>query len=92
MQYPTIHLNGSSPETLAEGYRTVRYALEGAYNALSATAPHGRDYYPQGPDALRAATGEHAERLRAIEALIVQISKLEEHCRDAAEARTYTRS
>jgi hypothetical protein len=38
-------------------------AIEEAIKALRKCAPHGRDYYPQGEDAIAAAVKEHVCRL-----------------------------
>jgi hypothetical protein len=66
---PTIHLNGTSRDELHEGYRTALFALDAAINAVSATAPNGRDFYPQGPDAINAATREHLKRMNELQAM-----------------------
>ena len=47
MMKPSIHLNGSAPETLLEGYTEALRAVRDAIEKLAATAPHGRDYYTQ---------------------------------------------
>lgn len=62
MIFPTIHLNGTSREALAAPLREAHEKLGEALAALEACAPHGRDYYPQGPQALRAATREFIEQ------------------------------
>jgi hypothetical protein len=63
---PTVHLNGTSREELCLQLQRADDALLAAYEALSATAPHGRDYYPQGEDAIVKATAEHRSRLRRL--------------------------
>ena len=81
MTPPTIHLNGTSPERLAEQYGTAKIAVLRAIEALSATAPHGRDYYPV-PGALVQAQREHLNRLARLEAIQRELSALETHCYD----------
>jgi hypothetical protein len=63
---PTVHLNGTSREELCLLLDKANIALLAAYVAVSATAPHGRDYYPQGEEAFVKATAEHRSRLRRI--------------------------
>lgn len=43
---PCLHINGSSRGTLLEALQDAVNALQVAQEALGATAPHGRDYYP----------------------------------------------
>lgn len=44
---PTVHLNGSSRESLSSGYEKAANAVQAAMDALSETAPNARDYYVQ---------------------------------------------
>lgn len=76
MTIPTIHLNGTSRESLMDGFEAAYYALGKAYDVLKQTAPNGRDYYPQGPHALQQAADEHMARLRKIDEVRDEISEL----------------
>ena len=69
MLLPTIHSNGTSKAELVEGLCRASNALDLAYQALKACAPNGRDFYPQGAGALEAATAEHMDRLRRLDAV-----------------------
>jgi hypothetical protein len=69
MILPTIHLNGTSKAALVDDLCEASAAIDAAYQSLKKCAPNGRDYYPQGPDALKAATDEHMGRLRALDAV-----------------------
>lgn len=64
MRTPTIHMNGSSPEHLLKGLKEAYRAVGIAMRALDEAAPNGRDYYPQGYNAVEEATREH--QLRAV--------------------------
>ena len=69
MRTPTIHTNGSSPEHLLKGLKEAYRAVGIAMRALDEAAPNGRDYYPQGHNAVEEATREHqfrAVRLRSV--------------------------
>ncbi len=44
---PTVHMNGTSRDDLANGYKAVWRHLHRAKKALQEAAPHPRDYYPQ---------------------------------------------
>jgi len=66
MRKPTIHLNGSSQLSLAAGYEQAYHAIQAAIDAVSETSPNGRDYYPQGQNALTEAVAEHTARLSAL--------------------------
>ena len=76
MQLPTLHLNGTSGESLINALCEASSKLDDAYNALKQTAPNGRDYYPQGPEALTKATEEHRSRLRRLDAIKDEIDQL----------------
>jgi hypothetical protein len=76
MTLPTIHLNGTSKQSLVDGLCDASDALNTAYAALKQTAPNGRDYYTQGPQALAAAQDEHLDRLRRLDAIKAEIDAL----------------
>lgn len=62
MMIPTIHSNGDTQYTL---YRQCSDALEAVRRAEAAIQnmiPNGRNYYPQGIDALGKAMSEHFDR------------------------------
>lgn len=76
MRKPTIHLNGTSRNALADQLRDAAYALADAIGALAKAAPHGRDYYVQGAEAINEAIDEHnarLEKLRSVYAELVEI-------------------
>jgi len=81
MTAPTININGTSPERLAEQYGTAKIAVLKALDALGASEPHGRDYYHT-PGALAQAQREHLSRLARLEAVQRELSALEIHCYD----------
>jgi hypothetical protein len=76
MTPPTVHFNGTSRESLMDGYEAAWHALEKAYQAIKETAPNGRDFYPQGNAAMNAATEEHFARLRKVDEVKAEISEL----------------
>lgn len=59
MIVPTIHPNGTSREQLVAQLTAVTGHLEAARKALKNACPNGRDYYPQGPDAMEQAVKRH---------------------------------
>lgn len=63
MMIPTIHLNGTSREELIKQLLNASDALLVAIDKLGDASPHGRDYYPQGPDAFLKAHDEHIARI-----------------------------
>lgn len=76
MQLPTIHLNGTSKQSLIDGLCEASGAIGLAYASLKQTAPNGRDYYPQGPAALEAAIAEHNGRLLRLDAVMDEVDEL----------------
>lgn len=76
MMIPTIHANGTSKERLIESLTEASQALDLAYEAMNRTAPNGRDYYPQGQDAICDAQHEHSDRLRRLDKIKHEIDQL----------------
>ncbi len=55
-------------------------AVRAAEMALSMTAPNGRDYYPQGPEAIDRAISDHCARQAALASVFDQLQELSAHC------------
>ena len=86
MMTPTVHLNGTSKEEL---YRNLDDAVTAIFHALTAihnTGPNGRDYYPQGPDALSKAQAEHDFRINRMHEVRRKLYEMMETITDAEEA------
>lgn len=66
LELPVIHLNGTSKESLEEGYESAVRAVRKAIEALEDAGPNARDYYPQGDRSFRRAAEQHAERLKVL--------------------------
>jgi histidinol phosphatase-like PHP family hydrolase len=76
---PTIHMNGDKKETLLEGYCTAIHAVRAAAEAVQQNAhPNGRNFYPQGPDAIHRAIEEHIKRMVAIRGVLVELETMAE--------------
>lgn len=87
MLVPTLHLNGSSADALFEQARAVAEVLRLALDAMAYATPHGRDYYPQGPDALRQATEEHRLRCNKVAEVLKEYEELAKKIAKARDAR-----
>lgn len=62
---PSIHLNGTSRATLAEGYHNAYRKLLAFRDAFSAIEFNARDFYVQGPGAwTRACDQRNVQRQR----------------------------
>jgi hypothetical protein len=79
MTLPTVHLNGTSGDDLLLANREARRAVRVAYDALRETAPHGRDYYPQGDDAIQHAVDEYRSRLAALQGVMTELDAIARH-------------
>jgi hypothetical protein len=77
--FPTVHLNGTSRGELQTQLETALGALRSAIESLQDAAPHGRDYYVQGPLAYELATVEHVNRLTKLKAVAEDLQALLEH-------------
>ena len=82
MIFPTVHLNGTSKESLLAGYMHALEALHAAQDALGAAAPNPRDYYSQGGLAGYQAAREHAARYAILSNLIREIETIAEKVSD----------
>jgi len=76
MMKPTIHLNGTARAELFEGFMQAMATVDMAIDAVRKTHPHGRDFYPQGPDAIITATTEHSIRVSCLEAIRAELEEL----------------
>jgi hypothetical protein len=77
MQKPSIHLNGTHPKDM----------LRDAINDLSNTRPHGRDYYPQGENALYLAQEEHKIRMEKLQDVLAEVNELVTYCSSEVSKR-----
>jgi len=75
---PTVHLNGTSRRELLEQICTALTALQEAEAAVRRASPHGRDYYPQGEDAIGEALRQHTDRLLRLHAIYVELETIGE--------------
>lgn len=87
MTLPTIHRNGTAAQTLLDDLCEAMSALRTAAEKVQAAGPNGRDYYPQGPQAITQAQEEHASRLERIDAVRRELEALAEHVSRNGESR-----
>lgn len=73
---PTIHSNGTSRDELLRQMCDATDALHRAIEVLASAGPNGRDYYPQGPDAIKRATAEHQDRLSRLQSVQAELQEL----------------
>jgi hypothetical protein len=79
---PSIHINGTSAETLTEQYQDAYRAVQEAITVIQFSAPNARDYKickdPQGD--FYTAVMEHRERLRMLDVVAQQLLGLAQYC------------
>lgn len=73
---PTVHINGTSANSLQEQYVAAITAVRVALQALADATPHPRDYYVQDPDGFQQARTEHLDRLKRLMAVEDELSML----------------
>lgn len=76
MKVPTIHLNGTSRGELERQLADVGVAARNFIEALGEAAPNGRDYYPQGNDAIKEAIKEHCNRVDLVKKVLDEITEI----------------
>jgi hypothetical protein len=82
MQYPTLHLNGTSATDLLEQTLNATHAVSDAITKLEAAAPNARDYYPAGQDALLWASREYQSRIDRLVSVKNELMDIAEHICD----------
>lgn len=87
MRTPTIHMNGTPPEQLVEQLLKAYRAVDDAMSALAEAAPNGRDYYPQGPDAVQEATEEHWSRIKKLRSVYADLEEMVISVQDEIDER-----
>lgn len=79
MNFPTLHLNGTSAKDLLEGFERAHEALREAMEMVAQTAPNGRDFYVQPQGAFQAAVAEHESRMERLRDVRLELEALAEH-------------
>lgn len=87
MKVPTVHMNGTSRDELVEQLCKVSRQFNNLMAALLDAAPNGRDYYPQGDNALRDAQEERRADLKALDAMAKRYEALAETIADLPGGR-----
>lgn len=78
MKIPTIHLNGTSAQSLMDDLENAHEKIREAIQALSQCAPNGRDYYVQESGALVVAQEEHQARMSKLVSIKAELEALAE--------------
>jgi hypothetical protein len=73
---PTVHMNGTCRADLVAENMRAREALDKAIEALAQASPHGRNFYPQGDDAIVRAAKEHRDRLARLNSVLGEIDDI----------------
>jgi hypothetical protein len=76
---PTIHLNGTSPERLFEGYINAYRAVDAAIEALANIEFHSRDYYPQDDKAFELARAQRVEQFTKLREVRAELGEVAEY-------------
>jgi hypothetical protein len=76
---PTIHLNGTSPERLFEGYHKAFLAVNAAIDALADIEFHARDYYPQDDKVFGLARAQRVERFTQLREIRDELGAVAEY-------------
>jgi outer membrane protein assembly factor BamD (BamD/ComL family) len=79
MQLPIIHMNGTSAETLLDGYRNAMNKLQEAIDALGTVEFNARDYYVE-KGAWDRAVKERREQMAALRKVHEELTEIAVHC------------
>jgi hypothetical protein len=78
---PTVHLNGTSKESLLGGYCEAIAALHDAGRWLAAASPNERDYYVRW-GTFQPAIREHEARMNKLREIIKELETIAKHVSD----------
>jgi hypothetical protein len=77
LRIPTVHINGTSKESLMDQLRNAHTAISDAMDVLAKAAPHARDYYVQQDEtATNEATAQHRARLVKLQEVQAELYKM----------------
>lgn len=82
MTLPTIHSNGTSVQTLIDGYDAIDEALYRLTLKWNEVEFNARDYYPQGPEAWEDAMKERQKHSANLKALQDYLNAIRNHLYD----------
>lgn len=91
MTKPTIHMNGTSLERLIDDNQRSIDALRNAIETMAQTGPNGRDYYPQGGNAMEDAQNEHRARMQKVQDVMRELETIGEYLGDEEVKRMVRR-
>lgn len=66
IKLPTIHLNGTSKDSLMRGYESALKAIRHTLDEMDKIELNARDYYTQGPEAYREAREQFNEQYNSL--------------------------
>jgi hypothetical protein len=84
---PTVHLNGTSKETLMDQITDAAQALRLAMEAIREAAPNARDYYVQGPNAFQEVQRQHCARINRLADVYTEYMEIAEAIADQGKNR-----
>lgn len=84
MKAPTIHYNGTSRNELVRDAEEFADKLYDAIEAGKRMGPNGRDYYPQGADALTEADKSYVDLMHRLLAIHLEV---QDYIEDVIEAK-----
>jgi hypothetical protein len=76
---PTVHLNGTPAKSLFDGLQATLEALHEAQRRMAEAGPNGRDYYPQGPQAMTAVMEQHEQRHLDLNRMMRELEEMRDH-------------
>jgi hypothetical protein len=86
LSIPSIHLNGTSANTLCTEIQLAHEALGNASEALSNMTVHGRDHYVKADkESFSKAQAEHRARFVALEKIKTELMEIYQGIRDQVQ-------
>lgn len=73
---PTVHMNGDTREELIRVNMRVYEKAGDLLTALYQSGPNGRNFYPQGVEAIIHAAEEHRDRIEAVQRIKAEMEEI----------------
>jgi hypothetical protein len=89
---PTVHTNGTSAHNLRDDLQAAVEALREGQRRMVMAAPNGRDYYPQGNDAMNVVMAEHERRCIDLNRILTELEEQRDHVQAVLDDMAQRRS
>jgi hypothetical protein len=88
---PSVHMNGTKDFDLLNQLVGAVEGLRLAQRNLMLAAPNGRDYYPQGQEAMQRVMDQHERRCQDLHRMLTELEEMRDHVQEVVNFETERR-